>query len=298
MQFLFPDETKELNDLTRKEADSCDFTQLSDGITHYELSGDASAPLIVLVHGFSIPYFIYDPTFEFLVNCGFRVLRYDLFGRGYSDRPHKTYTMQFFINQLAELSETLCSQKSFILAGLSMGGPITAAFVEQYPHKVNKHILIDPTGAHSINNIATLRLAKIPVLAEIFFGQFGTDNLIKSVADDFFDPKLVAHFQARYKIQMEYKGFKRAILSTIRSNMLGKQLNIYKRAGKLQKPTLLLWGKNDKTVPFEHSKDILSALPQAEFHAIDDCGHIPHYEKPEVVNPILLKFARQAQGGM
>jgi pimeloyl-ACP methyl ester carboxylesterase len=45
-------------------------------------------------------------------------------------------------------------------------------------------------------------------------------------------------------------------------------------------------------VPFEHSEKIRMAIPQAEFHAIDDCGHIPHFEKPEIVNPILKRFLK------
>jgi len=55
-------------------------------------------------------------------------------------------------------------------------------------------------------------------------------------------------------------------------------------------PTLLFWGQNDKTVPFAHYKHIRAAIPQVEFHAFDQCGHIPHYEKPEEANPLLLEF--------
>jgi pimeloyl-ACP methyl ester carboxylesterase len=43
-------------------------------------------------------------------------------------------------------------------------------------------------------------------------------------------------------------------------------------------------------VPFAFSKDILADIPHAEFHPIEDSGHIPHYEKPGIVNPILFKF--------
>jgi pimeloyl-ACP methyl ester carboxylesterase len=72
--------------------------------------------------------------------------------------------------------------------------------------------------------------------------------------------------------------------------MLDSFYDVYARVGGLSKPTLLFWGKNDATVPFDHSADLLKALPHAKFHAIEDCGHIPHYEKPEIVNPILKKF--------
>jgi pimeloyl-ACP methyl ester carboxylesterase len=105
-----------------------------------------------------------------------------------------------------------------------------------------------------------------------------------------FDPELVEHFQAQYKIQMQYKGFKYAILSTMRNRMLESFAETYARVGKLKKPTLLIWGKNDATVPFKNSTEILKAIPHSEFHPIENCGHIPHYEKPEIVNKVLLEF--------
>ena len=60
MNFTYRDETKQLNDRTRRNADGC-FIQLPDGVTHYELGGPESGDVVVLVHGFSVPYFIYDP---------------------------------------------------------------------------------------------------------------------------------------------------------------------------------------------------------------------------------------------
>jgi len=47
----------------------------------------ARGPAVALVHGFSVPYYVWDPTAPELARAGFRVLRYDLYGRGYSDRP-------------------------------------------------------------------------------------------------------------------------------------------------------------------------------------------------------------------
>ncbi|HCK65361.1 MAG TPA: alpha/beta hydrolase, partial [Anaerolineae bacterium] len=65
MSFPYLDETKELNEIIRKEAGG-DFIQLSNGVTHYQLGGDENGDTVVLVHGFSVPSFIYDSTFEFL----------------------------------------------------------------------------------------------------------------------------------------------------------------------------------------------------------------------------------------
>ncbi|MEK6751665.1 MAG: alpha/beta hydrolase [Chloroflexota bacterium] len=288
MPFPYLDETKELNEVTRREA-AGSFVALPDGVTHFELGGPANGKTIVLVHGFSVPYFIFDPLFEFLKNSGFRVLRYDLLGRGYSDKPNLRYDIHLFVKQLKDLLDAL-NLNEITLLGLSMGGPVTTAFIQEHPRYVRKHILIDPSGGTSVELTRLLKLTRLPILGELIIGLFGSKNLIKGIASDFFDPKLVGQFQAKYKIQMEYKGFKRAILSTMRSGMLESFLETYRNVGALKKPTLVFWGKDDKTTPYQDHTLIMQALPHAEFHAIENCGHLPHYEKPEVFNPILLEF--------
>ena len=142
MPFPYLGETKELNESTRKEADGS-FITLTDGVTHYELGGPENGKPVVLVHGFSVPYFIFDTTFEFLVNSGFRVLRYDLFGRGFSDRPHVNYNIHLFVRQLKDLLDALEFKQS--KPGRAFHGRTDHnSFISQYPDYVSKHVLIDP----------------------------------------------------------------------------------------------------------------------------------------------------------
>jgi pimeloyl-ACP methyl ester carboxylesterase len=51
----------------------------------------------------------------------------------------------------------------------------------------------------------------------------------------------------------------------------------------------LIWGKEDKIVPFSGSERLLSVL-KAEFLAVDKAGHLAYYERPEVVHPRLVDF--------
>jgi pimeloyl-ACP methyl ester carboxylesterase len=285
-------ETKELNDATRRSAGGS-FIALMDGVTHYELGGNESGDVVVLVHGFSVPYFIYDPTFEFLTQAGFRVLRYDLFGRGFSDRPNTRYNVDLFVRQLSDLLDVLRLSHPVNLIGLSMGGPITATFTARHPERVKSLTLIDPAGARSLSEAPLLRLVKLPIIAEAVVGIVGGEFFVDSNAKDFFDPKLIEHFKSKYRVQMQYKGFLRAILSTIRNGVIDSFINVYRQVGNMDKPVLLFWGRDDKTVPFEHSNDLQAAMPNVQFHVIEHCGHIPHYEKPEEVNPILMEFLKR-----
>jgi pimeloyl-ACP methyl ester carboxylesterase len=296
MRFSYHDEFRELNEQARREA-SGSFIQLHDGFTHYELSNPQAERTVVLVHGFSVPYFIYDPTFAFLTRSGFRVLRYDLCGRGLSDRPDTQYNMELFVRQLRDLLEELRITTPVTPVGLSTGGPIVAGFTTRYPGQVEKLVLIDPVGAKPFLLSRVASLAAAPVLGEILLGSLASVPLVKRISSSRFDPERIGEFGPRYLEQMEYKGFKRALLSTVRSHMLGACLDLYEQIGKMDKPVSLFWGRHDATIPFQHSELLRRAMPQVEFHAIEGTGHIPHYEKPGEVNPILLEFlSRQPPG--
>jgi len=141
----YKSESRPLDDAARAEAPG-QFVQLSDGMTHYELAGPEDGPPVTLVHGFSTPAFIWDPAFAALADAGYRVLRYDLFGRGYSDRPDVTYDDALFDRQLAELLDALDFPRPMALAGLSMGGAIVARFTQKRPDQVKSLLLLDPAG--------------------------------------------------------------------------------------------------------------------------------------------------------
>jgi pimeloyl-ACP methyl ester carboxylesterase len=291
--FPYLGETEELNDALRASVPGS-FVRLSDGCTHYELGGEQSGQPVVLVHGFSVPYFIWDPTYDFLTGSGFHVLRYDLQGRGYSDRPRIRYDIDLFCKQLKELLDTL-GLKQVSLIGLSMGGPITASFTARYPEIVKKLVLVDPAGARPITFPQLLKAVTTPGFGELAFGLFGRAQMARSVKSDFYDPAFVKAFVKKYMVQTKYKGFMRALLSTVRNGMLGDFSSAYREVGRLGIPALLFWGRDDKTVPFKHSEAILAAIPQVEFHIIEHCGHIPQFEKPEEFNPLLLEFLNETK---
>jgi pimeloyl-ACP methyl ester carboxylesterase len=67
----------------------------------------------------------------------------------------------------------------------------------------------------------------------------------------------------------------------------------YRRLGQAGIPVLLIWGRFDRDVPVAVSDKIHAAVPQAQFHVIEDSAHVPHYEHPEVVNPLIIDFLRR-----
>ena len=286
--FLSGVEKRELNDQTRAELPGS-FAALPSGVTHYELTGDPSAPLVVLVHGFSVPYYIYDPTVPDLAAGGFSVLRYDLYGRGYSDRPDVEYTLDLYITQLAQLVEHLQVSDPVHIVGLSQGAPVAAAFASRNPQQVASLTLIDPL-------ITQVEKKDILPMGLSLIGEYITRVVLvphilpASQADDLHHPENHPDWELRYRDQLQYKGFTRAILSSIRHLPDMQPMAEYTAVADADIPIQLIWGRHDQTIPFDDIERFTAELPQTQLHVIEDAGHIPHFEHPEVVNPLLIDF--------
>jgi pimeloyl-ACP methyl ester carboxylesterase len=224
--FILYTERKELDEKTRSKSGG-QFIQLKHGMTHYELAGDPNRPLVVLVHGFSTPSYIWDPTFKALSENGFQVLRFDLYGRGLSDRPKVAYDLELFVSQLEDLLAALKIERSIHIAGLSMGGPIAAAYVNRHPDRIRNLTLIDPLVTNIFANdnssrpIRSLGVMVMTYLMVLFI-------LPKSQCGDFYHAEAFPDWEARFRNQMQYKGFRRAILSTIRNLNKWDTLAIYR----------------------------------------------------------------------
>jgi pimeloyl-ACP methyl ester carboxylesterase len=268
------------------------FIEISDGFVHYELEGPSNGNIVVLVHGFSSPLFVWDPTFKFLAKEGFRILRYDLFGRGYSDRPKAKYNMDLFIRQLFELVNQLgLAQQKFSLVGLSMGGGICVVLADKCPELVKKVSLIDPIG-FPMGRSAFSSLLKIPGLNKLILRRLNHEKMIENQKGDFYRYSRINEYLEKYAEQMRYAGWLRAIRSTILNLPFGNLKKTYERLGGRKLPMQLFWGEHDQTIPFSNSQKIRDAVPDIKFHLIKECGHMPHYTRHNEVNPLLSQFLR------
>ena len=122
------------------------FVALSGGVTHYDISGPDTGRVVVLVHGFSVPSYIWDSTSTALSAVGHRVIRYELFGRGWSDRPDAAYDGAMYDAQLDELLDSLHITQPIDLVGLSFGGYVTSHYVAGHAARVRTLTMIDPAS--------------------------------------------------------------------------------------------------------------------------------------------------------
>jgi len=269
------------------------FVRLDDGVTHFDVAGPDSGARVVLVHGFSVPSYIWDSTSTALAAAGFRVARYDVFGRGWSDRPDAAYSFDLYDRQLQQLLDSLGWRTPVHLVGLSMGGPVVATFAGRHLERVRSLTLIDPASGASPTLPAMFRL---PLIGPLLWQGLAVPGMADNQRTDFVEPAKWPDWPERYRVQQQFRGFGRALRSALREAERVSFDSIFARAGETGVPTLLIWGTEDATVPIANAEGVRKAIPQARFHRIEGAGHLPHMERSGVVNPLLISFLDSTGG--
>ncbi|KAI0114113.1 alpha/beta-hydrolase [Nemania sp. FL0031] len=113
--------------------------------------GPPEGERMLFVHGISTPVVALGDLGHEMVARGYRVMLFDLFGRGYSDAPNDlTYDSRLYITQLllvlASSQIPWTDASGFHLVGYSLGGGLTVAFTRYFPHLVRSLCLIAPCG--------------------------------------------------------------------------------------------------------------------------------------------------------
>ena len=267
------------------------FARLPGGFTHYELAGPARGPVVVLVHGLSTPYYVWDEIVGPLQAAGFRTLRLDLYGRGLSDRPDVAYDVATYDAQLVGLLDHLQINAPVRVVGLSMGGLITANFALKHPERTKRFALIAPFGFPQDTGTAAA-LVRAPVFGPWLMASAGEPLLRNSQKRTVQHPERHAAFLAKSGEHMQYRGFKRALLRTLRTVVAGDFSQVYVALGRTKPRALLIWGEKDAIVPFAKSELVRRAIPGIQFHSLPDTGHMPPVERPRETVRLLVNFLK------
>jgi pimeloyl-ACP methyl ester carboxylesterase len=262
------------------------FVALGGGTTHYEVAGPDTGRVVVLVHGFSVPAYIWDSTFTALGRAGFRVIRYDLYGRGYSDRPDAAYDGAFYDAQLDDLLTTLKVTEPVDLFGLSFGGYVVAHYATTHRQRLRTLTMVDPSSKRAV----LPWYLTTPGLGYFLFQVGRVPGMAEGQSSDFLHPELHPDWADKYRPQMRYRGFGRALYRSMLTLGAADFPGMYATIGKSGLPVLLVWGKQDPTVPFANSAIVQQGIPSLEFFAVDSSGHLPHIEQSAAFDARVLAF--------
>ena len=106
------------------------------GSTHYHLDGPTNAQeLVVFLHGLGDAGYNFELMANALAAAGYRTLRFDFFGRGFSEAPDDCrYDLDYYVGHTQSLLQRLnLADMPVVVVGHSMGGLVAMSYCEMYP---------------------------------------------------------------------------------------------------------------------------------------------------------------------
>jgi len=288
-------ETIVLNDTFRANHEG-DFIKLSDGYTHYEFAGPDSGEVVVLIHGGGPSLWIWDRQITDLHEAGFKTLRFDRYGSGYSDRISGTYSWQLLIRQVSELLDSLAIDTPVILTGRSLGARIASCFTAQYPDRVSKLVLVSA----SLIRPKTAFISKVPLISYVprfvkrVFGPAILNRMMKKYEHYLDDKDTLARYRDMLLEQPQIKGTEKAFGAIFGEESILGCSQVDSCLSFRDLPKAFIWGDNDKLVPPGRMKALQKKHPEIVFHQISNAGHGVNFTRAEQFNDLFLSFIRNS----
>jgi len=249
-------------------------------------TGPHDAPAIILLHGFGASLDTWEP-WALRLSANHRVVRYDLPGFGLTGPdPEQNYSDQRSIVILAALMDRLGIRRASLI-GNSLGGRIAWNFAAADPDRVDKLVLISPDGFAS-PGFEYGKTPQLPAMLRLLPYTLPKFLLRQNLAVAYADPKrLTDATLTRYWDLMLAPGDRTAMLDRMAQVMLENPARILRT---IRAPTLILWGEQDKMIPFSNAADYVRDIPHARLAALPSLGHVPFEEAPDQSLPPVSAF--------
>lgn len=273
---------------------------LSEGRVHYVDEG-AGEP-VVFVHGTPTWSFEYRSLIREL-RASHRCIAFDHLGFGLSERPSAfDYRPEDHARVFNEFVEKLGLER-FTLVVHDFGGPIALPFAEARPERIARLVVLN-SFMWPFEDPKFVRQGR---LAGSAFGRllyrylnFSLRVLMPSVYGD--KRRLTPSVHAQYLAPFKDRAARETVLWALARSLLGSHAHyaaLWANRERLAEiPALVLWGARDRAFTLEFLERWRLALPHATVGLLDDAGHWPHEEQPELVLQALQRFftQRDAEG--
>jgi pimeloyl-ACP methyl ester carboxylesterase len=251
-----------------------------DGLQLRAIRAGRGDTTLVFLHGFGESLLAWRPLLDRFTGH-YRVLAVDLPGFGLSDKPAGLYEYPTYLRWLGDLLREQTAGP-VIVVGHSMGGELAAGLALEHRDRIVALVLIAPAGA-GISPLLTdssgLVLPATQWVASALpyvLPAHDTTWLRESPADLGYQPS--ADPGATKAAQ--------AVLEQFDFAAIGERFR------ELRQPVLLIWGRQDPTIPFEIGDRIASRLPCRRFVPLLAL-HRPHETVPDTVAGVMMAFLRR-----
>lgn len=255
-------------------------------------SGPEDAPTLVLIHGFSHSLEAWEAWADRL-DGEHRIIRFDLPGHALTGpRADGAYSVPDTVDQVAGLLDEIAPGQ-FAIGGSSLGGLVAWRYAADHPERVSALVLVSPGGYPNLG--VGDEPAPVPAPVQIFLATAPEAGVAQATAALYADPARLTEDQlARIRDLMRIDGVGTALIERIEQFTLPDPNPDLRR---VQAPTLVLWGQSDAMIPPTHAPRFGAAIPDARVTLIEDAGHMPMEEQPDVTADTVRAFLAEATAG-
>lgn len=245
---------------------------LRDGLSlPYAERGDPDGRPVLLLHGYTDSWRSFEGVMPHFP-AAIRAIAPTQRGHGDAGRPASGYRPQDFADDLVRFMDARGLDRA-VIVGHSMGSAIAQRVTLDHPDRV--------TGLVLVGSFATAR--GNPGVAELW-------NDAVATLKDPVDPSFVQAFQRSTLARPVPPG----LLDVVVAESLKTPARVWRAAleglmqadhavelGRIDKPTLVVWGDRDEFFPRSDQDALLAAIPRVRLLVYEGAGHGLHWEKPE-----------------
>jgi haloacetate dehalogenase len=263
-------------------------------------------PPVVLLHGFPETNYAWRNQVPVLGER-YHVIAPDLRGYGETEKPASGYDKRTMAQDLAGLLNTLGIDR-IALVGHDRGARVATRFAKDFPDRTDRLVVMDNVPTRIVSREMNAEKAKaywfflfhlVPDLPETLIAGKEEQWLRYFFSDWTYDPgTITGEVFDTYVRAYRAAGAVRGAMADYRANAEDVAQDAADAEVKIACPTLALWGEDfagvgqmfDMPRVWAEMADQLRAVPIAR------CGHLPHEERPDEVNALLLDFLEGWKG--
>jgi pimeloyl-ACP methyl ester carboxylesterase len=255
-----------------------------------------AGPPVILIHGFGGSMWQWEYQ-QHQLSQHFRVLTLDLPGAGLSDKPDIDYRpdqmLDFFVGFMdaAKIPQAT-------LVGNSMGAGLAIGMALTHPTRVAKLVLVDGLPQHVMEKLTSPSVRRalessapswLVSFGNTLFGGLMIESVLQEIVHN--PTLLTPAVLERSNRNRQLPGLIKPIMA-VRENLPLWESGFATRLGTITHPTLVLWGEEDRVFPIAVGEELHHTIKGSRFIRIPKAGHIPQWERPDVVNQTLITFIR------
>lgn len=255
-------------------------------LLYYTLYSPDKTDTVLLLHGLASSSADWELQLPALTPS-YRVLAPDARGHGLSPKPLGPYFIPNMVADVVALLDQLQIPTAHVI-GLSMGGAMAQQLTITQPARVKTLTLVNTFAKVRLNGLNGLWR----FFRRLYALQFGTlrDLGEPVMAAMFPKPEQAGIRRLGLDRFLKYNTDKEVYKSLLHANL---RFDSRRQLASIQRPTLIVTGDRDLTVPMSCKTELRDKIPQAQFVIIPDSGHATPIDQAERFNEVLVMFLKK-----